>query len=545
MNAAQPFLENLSSQADRTAIVEPGGRSITYGGLHRRIAGLADELCRQGMEPGDRVVLQIPNGIAFAATALAVLLGGGVPVLIEPGLGDEVYLSRVRVSAPRFLIVHPLILRIRRVPGLASVLRRAELDVPPVPPVTGGLRRIVVDVRRLDGLARRAGDDPALASVERSAGDDAILIFTGGTTDMPKGVRLSHGAVGDYISNISSAISGLACERFVADTPQQVLYALRLGKTAHVTKGRKQKRARIVMGLLREAAVDAYFGSPYVWMEMRAQAGPSPEPLPDSMKTVLLGGAPVTPDFLALLRAWLPDRTHVMVLYGMTEVGPVCVVRAEDKLRYEGEGDLVGKPLPGVRIEIDPIPGAEEGVGEVVVHSPSLYTGYLGQPDRPPEEGLRTGDVGRRVTVDGEEMLSLLGRGKDMIIRNGVNIYPLSFEPRIRALAGSEGDRLLRECALVGVWNPTRQDEDVVLCVEPSPGATLDMDRLRRHAERVCGTDAKPDHYLLVEPIPVTGRQNKVDKKALRAHCADRLGYPSAGEFVGQATRRGPGLAAR
>jgi len=525
MNAARPFLENLESLSDRTAIVDPRGRSITYAGLSRQVAGLCRHLAVQGFAPGDRVLLQIPNGIELAASALAVLLLGGVPVLIEPGLGNDVYLSRVRVSGPAWLLVHPLVLGVASVPGVPGLLRRVEMDVPPVPRQSG-MKRILISHRTLARLAAGAGGE-RIPCVDRNPGEDGILIFTGGTTSLPKGVRLGHAALGDYIANISSVVQGLSLERFLADTPQQMLYALRLGKTAWISRGRKRKRARTVLGRIREGAVDAYFGSPYVWMEMMSLAGGTGVRLPSSLRTVLLGVAPVTAEFLERLLDWLHPDTEVFVLYGMTEVGPVCAVNARDKIAYRGEGDLVGLPLGSVRLSIEDR-GAGAGPGEVVVHSGSLYTGYLEQPARPASEGLHTGDLGRLVDVNGRAMLALLGREKDMIIRNAVNIYPLSFEPAIRALRGADGRTLLRECALVGLWNPDRQDEDVVLCLEPARGVRLDMAQMKRRIEEICGTDAKPDRYLVVEPIPVTGRQNKVDKQELRRRCARDLGTPVA-----------------
>jgi acyl-CoA synthetase (AMP-forming)/AMP-acid ligase II len=532
MNAAQPFLEKLEALSERTAIVEPGGRSVTYAGLSRRVAGLCRLLENRGFTPGDRVVLQIPNGIELAVSAIAVLLKGGVPVLIEPGLGDEVYRSRVRVSEPGWLLVHPLVLWVNRVPGTSSLLRRMEMDVPPVPAREKGMNRIVISPRMMDRLAERVSDGERITCAERRPDDDGILIFTGGTTSLPKGVRLGHRALGDYITNISSLLRELSLERFLADTPQQVLYALRLGKTAFISRGRKQKRARTVLERVRRGQIDAYFGSPYVWMEMMSRAGATGTRLPRTLKTVLLGGAPVTADFLALLLDWVHPETAVFVLYGMTEVGPVCAVRARDKLAYRGKGDLVGAPLGNVSLEIQDA-GAGGGPGEVVVHSSSLYTGYLEQPARPEGEGLHTGDLGTIVDVNGREMLSLMGREKDMIIRSSVNIYPLSFEPSIRALRGPDGKPLLRECALVGLWNPERQDEDVVLCLQPARGVRLDMVHLKKQVEKICGTDAKPDHFLVQDPIPVTGRQNKVDKRALQRRCARELGYPDRGRTGG------------
>lgn len=519
MNAAAPFLDIFSRMADRVAVCEPDGRSVTYAQLGRQTVALGAELRRQGLQPGDRVLLQTPNGIVFAASALAVLLVGGVPVLIEPGLGDEVYLSRLKLAAPRWWLAHPLILWVNRLPGLVAWLRRRELDVPPLPPKKDGPPRILVTRRRLQQLAAAGPAGETFVPADRRVEDDGLLIFTGGTTSLPKGVRLSHGALDAYISNITSAVQGLTLENFLADTPQQVLYALRLGKTAHITKGRKARRARLVRELIERQVVDAYFGSPYVWTEMAAQAGPHPAPLPASLKTVLLGGAPVTADFLAALRDRLPPGAHMLALYGMTEVGPVCFVTAEEKIAYHGEGDLVGRALDGVRLELaaaDPV----TGIGEVVVHSPSLFTGYLDQPERPAGEGLATGDFGKIVQIGGRPLLVLLGRKKDMIIRNGVNIYPLSFEASLRAMKDSTGRPLLRECALVGVWNEHRQDEDVVLVIEPAAACEPDLEYVRREAARLCGSDAKPDAVLVRRPILVTGRQNKVDKQALREDVA-------------------------
>ncbi|MDP8222574.1 MAG: class I adenylate-forming enzyme family protein [Candidatus Lernaella stagnicola] len=524
MNAASAYLDAPAAAPDRVAICEPSGRAITYADLLRRVVALAEDLQARGMTPGDRVVLQVPNGIEFAVTALATLLVGGVPLLIEPGLGDEVYLSRVKVSEPRWLLVHPLISWLNRIPGARSFLQRRELDVPPVPPLTGDMQKVVITAKRIERLA--AGDVAveSFVPVERKPEDDGIIVFTGGTTSLPKGVRLSHGALGQYIANISSAVEGQVLENFLADTPQQVLYALRLGKTAYITKGRKQKRARHVLSLIRAGAIDAYFGSPYVWMEMMSQAGPDSAHLPNSMRTVLLGGAPVTADFLRVLSNWLAPGTAILALYGMTEAGPVCAVRAEEKIAYDGDGDIVGKTLTDVRVEITN--ANENGVGDVVVHSPSLYSGYLGQEPRGAEEGLQTGDLGRIVEFAGQPMLTLLGRAKDMIIRNGVNIYPASFEAAIREIADHAGRRLLRECAMVGLWNPTRQDEDVVLCLQPAAGVDLSVESIKDDVTHLCGTDAKPDHFLLLDPIPVTGRQNKVDKKAVREYASRELSLP-------------------
>ncbi len=524
MNVASPLLSVLDSAPERLAIRESNRVAVDYAGLRAMVVALAALLRDRGLAPGDRVLLQTPQGICFAASAIAVLLAGGVPVLCEPGLGDAVYLSRIRAAAPGWLLSHPAVIAANRAPRVRAALARREIDVPPLPPASAAMKRILVSRAMLERLARRAGRSTGFDPVERGADDDAVLVFTGGTTSAPKGVRLSHGALEHYLSNIRHVLGDCHVERFLADTPQQLLYALRLGRSAFTTKGRKRKRAANVLDLVRRGQVDAYFGSPYVWVEMMAMTGPGRSQLPASLHTVLLGSAPVTPDFLRSLRAWLHPSTRVMVLYGLTEVGPVSVVSAEDKIAWDRPGDLVGVPLPGIELRIDGAV-AEGAVGEVVLHAPSMFSGYLGETPLAHERRLRTGDLGTIVPWSQGRALVLLGRAKDMIIRRSVNIYPSTLEPTIKALRDDRGGLLLRECALVGLWNEARQDEDVVLCAQPStPGARLDESALRARVGAVVGPDAAPDHVLVLDPIPVTGRQNKVDKQAVRAHAAAVLG---------------------
>jgi acyl-CoA synthetase (AMP-forming)/AMP-acid ligase II len=481
----------------------------------------------EGLAPGDRAVIQVPPGPEFAAAVLGVLLAGGVPVLCEPGLGDAVYLGRLAAAAPEFLLRHPLVTGLGKIPHARAWLAGREVDVPPTPPRSMGLTRVPITAAAVGRLARR-GPSPTI--VERDPGDDAFLVFTGGTTTAPKGVRLSHGALDRYLANISSLIDGETGKTFVADTPQQMLYALRLGWPVHLSRGRKEKRARHLLSLLTRETVDAYFSSPFVWSALMDLTGDRRPWAGANPRRVLLGSAPVTPAFLRRLRAYLDPATRIQIVYGLTECGPACALSAEEKLAFAEPGDVVGAPLPGIELTI--VGARPDGVGEVVIRAPSLFTGYLGESDRAPGDGLATGDLGRIATVGGRPMLVLMGRAKDMIVRDGVNIYPASFEPQVRALVGIGGRPLVAECAMIGVWDEAAADERVVLCVQPARGTTLDVERLRALATRIAGPGAAPDHVLVVDEIPVTGRQNKVDKNALRRLAAGRLaaGRPGLGK---------------
>ena len=516
MNLAGPFLEVLRKRGQQPAIIEPSGEHVTYAELLRQIEGFAEDLRQRGFQPGDGVVIQVPNGVSFAVATVASLALGGVVVLSEPGLGDEVYLERLEAARPKWVFVHPVVKWANRIPGARRLLRRMELLVPPLMPNRAGLHSLDVSNGFLLSVSKSSGLEP----IPREAGDDAILIFTGGTTNQPKGVRLSHGALHHYLRNIESVIEGWPIETFLADTPQQVLYGLQLGRTVYVTKGRTRRRAAYVMEQIRRERIDAYFGSPFLWMEMMARWRERGERLPQSLRAVLLGGAPVTRGFLRELQTWLHPDTRVLASYGLTEAGPVCVATAEDKIAWNQGGDYVGRPLSGVRLQIDSTP-AGDGVGEVIVHSNALYTGYMDQPERGADAGLRTGDLGRLINDDpASPALVLVGREKDMIIRAGVNVYPGTVEGYLREIELQPGHLALRECALVGLWDPAKQDEVIVFCYQPVAGRRVDEGALRKAVEKITGEDAAPDFYLRVDPIPVTGRQNKIDKRALRERAA-------------------------
>ena len=228
------------------------------------------QLLRAGFNHGDAAVIQAPNGVPFIAATMAVSALGGVSILAEPGLGDEIYTKRLQAAKARWVLVHPIVLWANRIPGARSLLAKREIMVPPV--LTGpGIKRMKVSAK---SLARDAVDDtPILANTADR--DDVAVIFTGGTTSLPKGVRLSHAAVSHTLNNIAALTAGVETTALLADTPMQVLYGLALGKEVVVTRGRMQRRAAMVRDFIERGVADVYFGSPFLWMEMMELAGPN------------------------------------------------------------------------------------------------------------------------------------------------------------------------------------------------------------------------------------------------------------------------------
>ena len=199
--------------------------------------------------------------------------------------------------------------------------------------------------------------------------DEAIVVFTGGTTSAPKCVQFSCSALEHFLSHIHKAIGHCDITNFLADTPPQALYAIKMGYTAYVNKGRKLKRARSMLSLIESGTIDACFTSPYLWMELFKSGDLTS--LPENLSTIMLGSAPVTKSFLEKLSSVAADKTRILGIYGMTEVGGIAFIEASDKLGWDGHGDLVGEVLDTLQVNIVPsTPGSE--IGEIIVHSPSL-----------------------------------------------------------------------------------------------------------------------------------------------------------------------------
>jgi acyl-CoA synthetase (AMP-forming)/AMP-acid ligase II len=220
--------------------------------------------------------------------------------------------------------------------------------------------------------------------------------------------------------------------------------------------------------------------------------------LPPSVRYVLLGAAPAPAPILRRAIAAAPSA-EVLSVYAMTEILPVAIASAEEKLAHtaSGPGDLLGAPLPGVGVRL-----AQDG--ELLLSGPNLCRGYLGAD---PLTELPTGDLAR---LDGGRLV-LMGRKKDMLIRGKFNLYPGLYEPSVAALPD------VAEAAIVGVPDPQTGDEEVVLAVVGPPGIAA---RLHRTLPDVIDHDALPDRIIVMDELPRAGRTRKLDRDRLRAMVA-------------------------
>jgi acyl-CoA synthetase (AMP-forming)/AMP-acid ligase II len=504
------------SGADPTAavMVESSGAGATRRDIAARARAVARGLVRGGLEPGDRVLFAVRPGIDTIVWMLGIAEAGGVLVAADLGVGDALFESQMALIRPRWVVADGFLLAASRSALLRRIARARGVSL--LPPRSLGHARCIRVGRKLPG----SGQAISGASIERdglragvvpmpavTAEAPVAVVFTSGTTDAPKGVLHSVRSIAATLDIVGSRLGFNAGDVLYASDVHLVLPALSAGATVVVPPRGKFSPGRMQRAL-RTHGVSHFFivtADAQMLSDHLARHG---EMLPDTVREVMIGAAPVRASFLRRFQSALPAGARAWCVYGMTELLPAAFITLEDKLAYAGDGDVLGTPAHGVcaRLTDD---------GELVLRGPNLFSGYVGYE---PVVEHYTGDVAR---ID-DGRIVLLGRCKDMIIRGRHNIYPELHEPVVERVPG------VKRCAMVGVFDERRADERIVLVVEAEDGVEHDcllrdvQDALRTGPSRI--DDAAAPDLVIVSPLPVSGRSRKVDKQALRALARLRLG---------------------
>ncbi|MFC5746888.1 class I adenylate-forming enzyme family protein [Actinomadura rugatobispora] len=495
------LIERLLAQAAATpeavALVAGDGTELSYGGLRRQVLAVRHALLATGLEPGDGVLFSVRPSPEALVLALGVVAARGVVVFADPGAGPEMFTARLRLARPRWSAAESFLYAASRLGPVRAYARRRGLLLPDLGalevPGEGRMRHIYTG-RWLPGVPRGA---LSLAKIVQGpaeeppdAGDPdapATVIFTSGTTENPRAVVHSQGSL--------AAALDLFRERLPLG-PGDVVHTdqLMLGLPTLISGARWSMpplfcSPAAFARLLRDRGATHTFCVPVHLAEILDAA---PE-FPAALRYVLLGAAPAPPAILRRALSAAAPSAKVLSVYAMTEILPVAIASAEEKLahtRSGSDGDLLGEPL---------VPARLDASGELHLSGPNLCRGYLGDP---PLTELPTGDLAR--LDDGR--LVLTGRKKDMLIRGKFNLYPGLYEPAIAALDG------VAEAAIVGLPDPETGDEEVVLAVvgDTDPG------RLRRRLPEVIDHDALPDRVVVLPALPRSGRGRKLDRDRLR-----------------------------
>lgn len=494
MQLTQPLHKGARERPEGSACVF-GARRSNFAQLQARVACLASGLRVLGVRPGDRVAMLALNSDRYLEYLYACFWVGAVinPVNIRWSAAEIAY--SLNDCATGVLIVDdhffPLVELLQvHSPGLRTVVHCGEDTV------GSGLLT-------WDELL----DRPALEDCRRGGSDLAAVLYTGGTTGRPKGVKLSHANL------MSSALSTLAAasrpelERVLHVAPLfhvgglAAVLQTSLRGACHVLLG--QFDAPEVLRTIESERVGETFLVPTMLRRLLDDPVFAAHDL-SSLRNVLYGAAPIDAELLNRAIAALPNSQFIQV-YGMTELAPVAAVLPASCHSAEGIGlgriASAGRPAPLCEIRIVDTHCGELptcATGEIVVRGPGVMLGYWNRPEETAavlrDGWLHTGDAGH---LDAEGFLHVTDRIKDMIISGGENVYSSEVEKAILA----HPEVLL--CAVIGI--PDKQwGEAVHALVVLQPGSVLSAEQLRQYCrERIAGYKC-PRSIELRDELPLS-----------------------------------------
>ena len=450
--------------ADRTkaAFLLSDGSAVSYGELESGAAVVAGQLIAEGVQPGDRVGLQVAKSVEAVMIYLGVLKAGAV-----------------------FL-------------PLNSAYTAAEVDY-----FVGDAEPAIFITDAQGFLAKARDAMPLAAAVARNDSQLASLIYTSGTTGRSKGAMLSHGALAANAKALHAAWGFTPDDVLLHALPIFHVHGLFVAMHCAFLSGApmvwlpKFDDEQMLAGLARSTVM---MGVPTFYTRLLALPGFTKD-LAANIRVFISGSAPLLESTFAEFEARTGQR--ILERYGMSE----AVIITTNPLEGQRVPGSVGFPLPGVELRI----GGGDDTGVIQLRGPSVFSGYWRMPEKTAEEFTSdgffiTGDVGR-VDPDGRVWIS--GRAKDLIISGGYNVYPKEVELVLDELPG------VTESAVIGVPHPDF-GEGVV-------GVVLgDGDEVAMIAEtrRQLAAYKTPKRIVFVDDLP-RNAMGKVQKNLLRDRYAD------------------------
>jgi fatty-acyl-CoA synthase len=480
---------------DRLALVD-GEVRLTYAELDARVTATAEAIAALGVIKGDRCAVMGRNTADFVVAFYAVVRAGAIFVPVNP-----------RSALPE--IEHLL-----RDSGAALVLSDSDL-LDSCTAAAGAISEAVLS-RALPDVTRARDSErgPGLPHVDEH--DDALILYTSGTTGRPKGALMDHHralwvgitcTIGSCGMRDGERLLHVAPLYHSGELTMMLIPGTLLGAT-HVMC-REFDPDRVLEAFEREG-ITAFFGVPTMYQMLVRHPSRARRDL-SAWRIALYGAAPMPRDVAQELTAALPE-TRLYSAYGQTEAGPSGIYSPpEDVARRPdatGRIPFIGMEYRIVGLDGDLITGP--GVGEIQLRGETVMKEYWRQPEATaeslqPDGWLRTGDVAER---DADGFVTIVDRLKDLIISGGMNIYSVEVEAAILQ------HDAVADCAVIGLPHDT-YGETVTACVVLKPGGALELDELRAFCARHIADYKIPRVLHVLDAVP-RNPSGKALKRELR-----------------------------
>lgn len=470
------------------------GEEVSYKAFFANAERMAQALVDAGVKPGDRVAVQAPKTQAMLELYVATVLAGGVFLPLNTAYTASEITYFLTDAEPRIFVCDP-----KCEDELSAVAKDAGVDQ-------------VLTIGADEGGSlpeRRDAAAPGFTPAPRRPDDLAAILYTSGTTGRSKGAMLTHRALASNAQTLKDSWHFSADDVLIHALPIFHTHGLFVATNITLLAGSScifmsKFDADDILGYMPDATV--LMGVPTFYVRLLETEGVGEASV--NMRLFVSGSAPLLAE---THDRWRDVTGHaILERYGMTETN------MNTSNPYDGDrrAGTVGFPLPGVEVIVtDPATGAPLPQGEIgvlEVRGPNVFAGYWKMPDKTAEE-LRdngffiTGDLGR---IDADGYFHIVGRGKDLIISGGYNIYPKEIELVVDDLPG------VVESAVIGV--PHKDfGEAVVAVIVAQDGVEISAKDVSNMIKDNLARFKQPKRIEFVQALP-RNAMGKVQKNVLR-----------------------------
>ncbi len=488
------FESRFPQDRDSPLLILPSGRTVSYAQAHATSARIASLLSASGAKPGDRVAVQVEKSPEALLAYLACLRGGFAYLPLNSAYQEAEVEYFLDNAEPAAVIAQP-----RSMPWLEPLVRRKGISA-----------IFSLDENGQGTLVEAAAALPEVfATVPRSAGDLAAILYTSGTTGRSKGAMLSHGNLASNAQVLHEAWGFRPDDVLIHTLPLFHVHGLFVACHCVLMNGSAMRfhakfDPRRVIADFANATI--FMGVPTLYTRLLGEPGLDRAAC-SRMRLFVSGSAPLLAETHVAFEARTGHR--ILERYGMTETGMLT----SNPLEGERRAGTVGLPLAGIEVRVvDDAGGAcrAEQIGHVQVRGANVLSGYWRLPEKNKEEFtpdgfFRTGDVGR-FSADG--YLTIVGRSKDLIITGGYNVYPKEVELALDEMPG------VQESAVVGVAHPDFGEAVVAVIVRRSGVALGEEEVIAAMKSRLANFKV-PKRVHFVDDLP-RNAMGKVQKNVLR-----------------------------
>jgi len=498
--AAEVLEKTAARQAQKTAIIAKE-EQLTFGELNRQAQALASHLQREGIRRGDRVGLLLPNSTAIPLSYYATQKIGAVTVILDARLKGKELQGVLSDADLSLLIVHS---------QLFSEVEEIFKSLTSIP------TWIVNGAGTRSFESRRATSAGTVSAPNLQADDDALILYTSGTTGEPKGVVLSYRnlnqyprVMGEFGITDTSTIRGCILPMSHIVGPVVCNELAERGYTLVIFD---QINPITLLEGIQKYRVSVFESVPIVFQLLMGVKNLASYDT-SSVKIAAMMGTSIP---LPLLRAFQSAQPHIKVIqgFGLTETSPLITLVEPNQA--EAKVGSIGRAVPDVEVKIVDEVGNELGVdepGEIITRGPHVMKGYFRRPDATAERvhdgWLYTGDVGKR-GADG--YYYHLGRRDDMIITGGLNVYPAEVENLIYTYPGVQEN-------IVFAIPDDKRGQVIGAAVVPHHGAHLSEKELLAFLRANLANFKVPEKIIVRDSLPRTSSGKSIrDAQTLLAN---------------------------